>query len=81
MQSGASLADRAQAALDAWVSAMSSWNDALPSSSLTSAGGDPWWRHSEDVDLLYRRWRELAREVAAHVEQRRARSPEGASSE
>ena len=71
MHRGASLVDRAQAALDAWVHAMSRWNDAMPPSSLMSSDRDPWRRHSEAVDELYRRWRELANEVALQAERRR----------
>ena len=68
MYADASLAERAQAALDAWVHALSRWNDDLPSSSLPSAALDKWNRGGEIVDLLYRRWRALADEVSSQVE-------------
>jgi len=70
MYADASLADRAQAALDAWVQALSRWNDDLPTSSLSSAALDRWDRGGELVDLLYRRWRALAEEVSRRIEKR-----------
>ena len=74
MNIGPSLADRAQAALGAWMHALRLWNEALPPSSLTASSRDPGTGHSEVVDVLYRRWRALAQEVAAPVERRDATS-------
>ena len=73
MHREASLVECAQEAFEAWLCAMGAWSAELPPSSLPSRALDRSTCESEQVDVLYRRWCELAREVA----EQRARNIDG----